>query len=261
MKRAGCFRVINPLFGENGIMSDLGPRFTIIVLNWNGKHFLECCLGSLRSQSFRDFETILVDNGSTDGSVEFVRERFSEVQIVPLKENRGFCAGNNEGMRRARGRWLVLLNNDTEVVPDFLTALDEASRLFANAGMLACKMLFAESRCTIDNCGFTLSRAGTAQEIGRNEPDTGQYRLGLEPFGPSGEQLLTSEKCLIKLGSLTRISSLFTRTLILRCEQGCRDSNASSSLRRWSFTSTAPLCRLFLNGRYITDRGTLSGCT
>lgn len=162
------------------------PVFSIIVLNWNGKRFLAACLGSLREQGFRNFEVVFVDNGSNDGSVQFVSEHFPEVRIVPLPQNVGFCGGNNEGIRQSRGEWIVLLNNDTELVPGFLDALNRAISLFPDAGMFACKMLFAHDRSTIDNCGFTVSSAGTAQEIGRNEIDRGQYGPELEPFGPSG---------------------------------------------------------------------------
>lgn len=176
------------------------PKFSVVIVNWNGRRLLGPCLESLEQQEWRSFETIVVDNGSVDGSVEFIRERYPTCRVIGLPENRGFCSGNNEGIRHAKGEWIVLLNNDTEVIPEFLAALDEASRLFANAGMLACKMLFAESRSTIDNCGFTLSRAGTAEEIGRNEADTGQYRLGLEPFGPSGGAAAYKREVFDKVG-------------------------------------------------------------
>jgi GT2 family glycosyltransferase len=178
------------------------PEFSVIVLNWNGKHFLEECLGSLQGQSLRNFEVILVDNGSTDGSVEFVTEHFPEVIVVPLSKNLGFCGGNNEGIEKSSGEWIMLLNNDTEVVPEFLNAMHQAVRTHPDAGMFACKMLFADSKATIDNCGFTVSRAGTAQEIGRFEIDRGQYGPDLEPFGPSGGAGVYSRAMLDRIGLL-----------------------------------------------------------
>jgi GT2 family glycosyltransferase len=85
-----------------------------VIVNWNGKHLLGECLESLRRQTFQDFEIILVDNGSRDGSVEYIRERYGEVKLVTLSVNKGFAGGNNAGIRIASGNYIVLLNNDTK---------------------------------------------------------------------------------------------------------------------------------------------------
>ena len=71
---------------------------TVVIPNWNGKRFLDLCLGSLRNQAFRDFETIVVDNGSEDGSLGFVAENFPEAKTITLGENRGFAAAVNAGI-------------------------------------------------------------------------------------------------------------------------------------------------------------------
>lgn len=73
-------------------------RVTVVIPNWNGERFLKLCLGSLRNQSFRDFETVLVDNGSEDGSLDFVSKNFPETKTVTLGENRGFAAAVNAGI-------------------------------------------------------------------------------------------------------------------------------------------------------------------
>jgi GT2 family glycosyltransferase len=181
----------------------LAPRvltFSIIVVNWNGIDFLRDCLDSLRKQTFRQFEVILVDNGSTDGSVEYVSGQFPEVRIVPLPRNLGFCGGNNEGIRISIGEWVILLNNDTEVEPYFLEAIRQATLEHPEAGMFSCKMRFSASRQTIDNCGFTLTCAGTALEIGRDEIDEGQYSSALRPVGPSGGAAVYHRKMLDQVG-------------------------------------------------------------
>ena len=177
-------------------------EFSVIVLNWNGEPFLEKCLGSLQRQSLRNFEVILVDNGSTDSSVEFVTNHFPQLTVVPLPKNLGFCGGNNEGIKRSGGKWIILLNNDTEVVPEFLNAIHQATQTHSDAGMFACKMLFADSPSVIENCGFAVSPAGTAQEIGRGEVNRGQYGPDLEPFGPSGGAAVYSRAMLDKIGLL-----------------------------------------------------------
>ena len=89
-------------------------RVTVVIPNWNGERFLDLCLGSLRNQSFRDFETIVVDNGSTDGSIDFVRGHFPDVDVVELGENRGIAAAFNVGVEASGTEFVVLLNNDTE---------------------------------------------------------------------------------------------------------------------------------------------------
>ena len=117
---------------EKSTERNLMPEMSVIVLNWNGKHFLETCLTALRRQTFRDFETILVDNGSTDGSTEYVRAQFPEVRLIELEENRGFTGGNIAGWEAVRKGapegLIVLLNNDTEAHPQWLEAFHKASR-------------------------------------------------------------------------------------------------------------------------------------
>lgn len=101
-------------------------RCSIIVLNYNGKRFLDDCLQSVLRQTSDDVEVLFVDNASTDGSVEFVRERFPSVRVFSLEENFGFAEGNNIGARNASGEIVVLLNNDTIVEDGWLASLREA---------------------------------------------------------------------------------------------------------------------------------------
>src|SRR5579862_4155213 len=125
------------------------PAITVIVINWNGKHFLETCLSALRWQTFRDFETILVDNGSEDGSVDFVLENFPEIRVIALERNIGFAGGNLAGYQQSGGDWIVLLNNDTEADANWLSGIHEAAAAFPRAGMLASKMLYFDERFKI----------------------------------------------------------------------------------------------------------------
>lgn len=96
---------------------------SVVIVNWNGKHYLPSCLMSLRKQLYQEFEIIMVDNGSSDGSVNFVRENFPEVKVIESSVNLGFAAGNNLGFQQARGEYIALLNNDTEVDPSWLDEL------------------------------------------------------------------------------------------------------------------------------------------
>lgn len=108
--------------------SEPDPLVSIIVLNWNGLPYLSGCFGSLRKQMYRNFEVIMVDNGSSDGSVDYVREHFPEVRIIQNEQNLGFAAGNNVGIRQANGDLIGLLNNDVEVAPTWLEELVRAIR-------------------------------------------------------------------------------------------------------------------------------------
>jgi len=101
------------------------PRVSVIIPTWNGADLLEACLASLREQTFGDFETIVVDNGSTDATLAMLDARFPAVRQVRLPENRGFAPAVNDGIRAARGEILVLLNNDVVVTPGWLEGLRE----------------------------------------------------------------------------------------------------------------------------------------
>ena len=95
-------------------------RVAVVIPNWNGARFLPDCLESLRGQTFRDFVTYVVDNGSRDGSLELLRQRYPEVQVLGFPENRGFSAAINAGVAASRGEYVAALNNDTEVDPAWL---------------------------------------------------------------------------------------------------------------------------------------------
>ncbi|MGD1081460.1 MAG: glycosyltransferase family 2 protein [Candidatus Sulfotelmatobacter sp.] len=163
------------------------PEISVIVLNWNGKHFLETCLTALRRQTFQDFETVLVDNGSADGSAEFVRTNFPEVRLISLTENRGFTGGNIAGWELVRNGpadgLIVLLNNDTEAHPLWLEEFHKASRVYPRAGTLASKMMMFDDRNRIENCGFAMSTIGFTIDLGRGEVDSAMWAMPRRVFG------------------------------------------------------------------------------
>lgn len=163
------------------------PEISVIILNWNGKHFLETCLAALRRQTFRDFEAILVDNGSADGSAEYVRTHFPEVRLLALSENRGFTGGNIAGLELVRNGpadgLIVLLNNDTEADPLWLEEFHKASRVYPKAGTFASKMMMFDERNRIENCGFAMSEIGFAIDLGRGEVDSPAWSEPRPVFG------------------------------------------------------------------------------
>jgi len=100
------------------------PRISVIILNWNGQKWLKNCLSSILSQDLsEDFEVLLVDNGSTDDSVRYVKEKFAEVKVIELSRNYGFAEGNNLGMKHAQGKYLIFVNMDTKALDGWLRTL------------------------------------------------------------------------------------------------------------------------------------------
>jgi len=161
--------------------------FSVIILNWNGKHLLEECLDSVLAQTFRTFETIVVDNGSNDGSPDFLRTRYGDLlRLIALPENFGYAGGNNRGIEAADGTWIVFLNNDTQVDPRWLEELADAISRHPDASIFACKVLNYFRRDEIDTVGHLLYPDGINRGRGRLEKDRGQYDREEEVFFPSG---------------------------------------------------------------------------
>lgn len=176
-------------------------KISVIVLNWNGKIFLEECFGALQKQSFRDFETILVDNGSSDGSVNFVKQNFPGIKILALPKNVGFARGNNEGIKVACGEYIALLNNDTKVSPDWLKELYRGITSDPKIGFCASKMIFYSNRGRIDTAGDGYSRCGAPFKRGCRE-NTDKYAVKEKVFGACAGAALYRKSMLDDIGLL-----------------------------------------------------------
>jgi GT2 family glycosyltransferase len=178
------------------------PFISVVIVNWNGEGLLRDCLNSLREQQFRDFETIVVDNGSEDGSVALVRDQYPEARLVTLSRNLGFAAGSNAGIAVAAGSCIALLNNDTKAAPGWLAELARVVRQDPSVGMWASKILSMDEPDVIDNVGLLLYWDGTGRGKGRQERDNGQYDRAEEVFFPSGCAGLYSRELLDAVGLL-----------------------------------------------------------
>ena len=124
------------------------PRVGIIILNWNGKADTVECLHSLRKIDYPNYQVIVVDNGSTDDSVQTFRDQFPEIIVLPQTENLGFAEGSNCGIEYALAAgcdYVLLLNNDTVVAPDFLTELIAVGEHYPEIGMLSPVMYYYQS--------------------------------------------------------------------------------------------------------------------
>lgn len=138
------------------------PEISLVIVNWNGGQFLEACLGAVAAQQDVDFEIILVDNGSRDGSVDFVRSRFPAVRVVALPRNFGFAGGNNAGAGAASGRYLAFLNNDTVADPRWLRALRDGLDEKAGFALATSRIVYMHDPTVIDSAGDGVFRWGGA---------------------------------------------------------------------------------------------------
>ncbi|MGQ9585709.1 MAG: glycosyltransferase family 2 protein [Anaerolineae bacterium] len=174
---------------------------SVIIPNWNGEAILPTCLDSLRRQSYREFEIIVVDNASTDTSCQVVRERYPEVRLVELPANLGLTGGVNAGIRQARGEAIALLNNDTEAEPHWLEALTQALQEHPEAGSVASKILLFDRRHIIHSAGDYYRRDGIPGNRGVWQEDHGQYRPGWV-FGGCGGAVVYRRSLLEDVGLL-----------------------------------------------------------
>jgi GT2 family glycosyltransferase len=183
--------------------TDTAPvEASVIVINYNGLEHLSVCLGSLSTQTHRSYEIILVDNGSTDGSEAYVRSAFPAVRVVRLDRNVGFCGGNNVGFLVARGSFVALLNNDTEVEPQWLEALCMAMNSDPMVGLCASRMIRFSDRGVIDNAGDLLTPAGCAVERGRGQANGPRFSETCEVFGACAGAALYRRSMLDDIGLL-----------------------------------------------------------
>ncbi|GAP63696.2 hypothetical protein ARMA_2119, partial [Ardenticatena maritima] len=166
------------------------PLVSVVIPNWNGKHHLEACLPSLFAQTYRPFEVIVVDNGSTDGSVEWLATVWPQVRVVAFPQNRGVVAAFNAGVQAARGELIALLNNDTEQEPDWLERFVAGLLRHSDAGMAACKIRLWDDRTRLHTAGDTMSRDAQPGNRGVWEPDDGRFDREEYVFAPCGAAAL-----------------------------------------------------------------------
>ena len=193
-------------------------KISVVVVNFNGKRFLDDCLSSLSVQTYGDYEIIVVDNASQDGSVEHIRSRFPWARIVENKVNLGSTGGNNSGIREAEGEFIVTLNNDTMVEKDFLERL-AGPMSDPSIGMCGSKMLYPNGK--INSTGLCLSRSGASWDRGASEEDRGQYDWQKEIFGACAGAALYRKKMLDEIGLFDEDFFIFMEDIDLTLRARC----------------------------------------
>ena len=142
---------------------------SVVIPNFNGIAFLDSVLASLEGQTLSNFEVILVDNGSTDGSCSFVTANYPWVHLIELAENFGFCGAVNAGIRAAKAPYVLLLNNDTEVKEDFVEEMLAAIRRHKNAFSCGARMVQYHDRDRLDDVGNYYCALGWSFARGRGK--------------------------------------------------------------------------------------------
>lgn len=196
---------------------------SVIIVNWNGEALLQECLESLRRQTYRHFEVILVDNASTDGSVDFIRQQFPEAKLIRLEQNRGFAGGNIEGLRVAKGDYIALLNNDAVVEASWLAELVAVMNADSRVGICASKLVNYFDPEQIDCAGDGCATSGHGYKRG-NGLAAGLYQTQEYVFGACAGAVLYRRAMIDDIGFLDP-------DFFIQCED--TDLNFRAKLMEW----------------------------
>jgi GT2 family glycosyltransferase len=195
------------------------PQVSVVIPSRNGATprggltYLEMVLETLAGQSFRDFDVTVVDNGSTDGSAEYLRQQWPEVRVVELPENAGFPTAINRGIEASGGRYVALLNNDVELSPDWLERLVGELEYDPEVGFVTGKIMRHDDREVIEQAGHDFFVCGQFEPRGLDQRDSGQY----EERGPT--TVVTAAAALYRREALRRAGN-FDEDYFLYCEDG-----------------------------------------
>jgi len=176
------------------------PRVSIVIVNYNGGSLLAECAASLAAQTYRDFETIVVDNGSTDGSLDAARGALGDATVVRLGANTGFARGNNLGIARAQGALVLTLNNDARLAPSGLGELVAPADRHPEAGMFAPKILMSTDTSRIDSTGLLVYVDGVYRARGWQELDGPAFAEEVEVLMPCAAVALYRREMLDAVG-------------------------------------------------------------
>lgn len=180
------------------------PMVSVIITNYNGEIHLQECLNSLMDIKYSNYEIILLDNASTDNSIELARRVYPEIRIIPLNKNYGFAEGTNKGAREARGEFIVFLNNDTKVHEKWLIELINAATLYGEDNIYSSKVLFYDSPHEINTIGGIITPMGSGLDINFGKPDLDEYNKMQFIGSPSGCSMLLKKSLFKKMGGFDK---------------------------------------------------------
>jgi len=159
------------------------PKISVIILTFNSSPFVESCLNSVFSQDYQDFELILVDNGSNDGTLALIKNNYPAVKLIENKKNLGTCKARNQALDIAKGGWILTLDCDVILEKDFLSKIIRFIEGSGNSiGMFQPKILNMDKK-TIYSCGIYLSKLKRFYDIGKGKFDNGEFNASKYIFG------------------------------------------------------------------------------
>jgi GT2 family glycosyltransferase len=176
-------------------------KVSVIIVNWNAEQFLERCLTALMAQTVKPYEIILLDNASSDKSLEIVR-RFPTVHLIALDENTGFARGNNMAIKAAspESEWVALLNPDAFAEPNWLESLLSSAQRNPTYDVFGSKLVNAADPTRLDGAGDAYHLSGLVWRMGHGVPDTELYSHETEVFSPCAAAALYRRSALLALG-------------------------------------------------------------
>lgn len=173
---------------------------TIVIPNYNGKRLLSNCLKTLERQTEKNFKVLVIDNGSTDASVELTSE-ILDLEMVALQENRGFCGAVNLGIQMTKTPFVILLNNDTEVEPDFVKALLDGIKKSGNIFSCGAQMIDFKNHNILDNAGDLYTAMGWAYARGKGK-ECAKFEKPVKVFSSCGGAVIYRMSMLKETGML-----------------------------------------------------------
>jgi GT2 family glycosyltransferase len=185
------------------------PLVSIIIVNYNGKGFIENCLNSIKRLAYPRLEIIVVDNASSDGSPEIIQQKFPFVHLLRNSKNVGFAAGSNIGMRVAKGDYFFLLNPDTEIDPLCVNKLIEIAEEDPSIGVCGAKIRLLDNKRVLQHAGGKYHIIGISIDRGLLELDKGQYDEIEEVTFVCGAAMLIKRELISKIGMLDDVFFLY----------------------------------------------------
>lgn len=168
----------------------------VVILNWNGLKFLSPCIGSLLNQTYKTYKIIIVDNGSEDGSVAFLKQNYPQADIIELSHNTGFATGNNIGFRYAEKKYnpnyFIAINNDTISDKNLIEEMVKAAQ-DQKVGMVAAKIVLQDNPTLLDSAGHGVLRSGLIYSRGRMQNES-LFSENCFVFGPCGGAALYTKE-------------------------------------------------------------------
>ena len=180
-------------------MNTRSPLVSIVIVNWNGKHWLQMCLPSLAKVTYQNVEWIIVDNGSTDGTVAWVKKHYPKTIIVQNKENLGFSHANNFGYKKAHGEYILFLNNDTRVKSDFITELLKPFDADKTIGGVQSKIYLMDDKTRLDSIGAFLTPTGFLYHNNLGGKDKKVFDREIDLYTAKGASMMFRKNVLKKV--------------------------------------------------------------